>query len=68
MLMVIPSGIRLLGCSIAKQEQEGFNMPSLPAIQQLLGDALSRKDVFRAPEPDLIMEDAAQVASFHGAG
>ena len=43
-------------------------MPSLPAIQQLLGDALSRKDVFRAPEPDLIMEDAAQVASFHEAG
>ena len=43
-------------------------MPSLPAIQQLLGDALSRKDVFRAPEPDLIREDAAQVASFHGAG
>lgn len=43
-------------------------MPSLPVIQQLLRDAISRKGAFRTPEPDLIMEDAAQVASFHEAG
>ena len=36
-------------------------MPSLPVIQQLRRDAISRKVAFRALEPDLIMEDAAQV-------
>ena len=59
--MNIPSGIRQLGCATAKQEQEGFNMPSLPVIQQLRRYAISRKVAFRALEPDLIMEDAAQV-------
>lgn len=43
-------------------------MPSLPVIKQLLREATSSKDAFRVPEPDLIMEDAAQVASFHEAG
>lgn len=43
-------------------------MPSLPVIKQLLLDAISRKDAFRTPEPDLVMEDTAQVASFHEAG
>lgn len=43
-------------------------MPSLTVIQQLLREAISRKEAHRVPEPDLIMEDAAQVASFHEAG
>lgn len=43
-------------------------MPSLPVIKQLLREVASRKDALRVPEPDLIMEDAAQVASFHEAG
>ncbi len=43
-------------------------MPSLPVIKQLLREVTSSKDAFRVPEPDLIMEDAAQVASFHEAG
>lgn len=43
-------------------------MPSLPVIKQLLREVASRKDAFRVPEPDLVMEDEAQVASFHEAG
>lgn len=43
-------------------------MPSLPVIKQLLREVTSRKDAFRVPEPDLVMDDAAQVASFHEAG
>ncbi len=43
-------------------------MPSLPVIKQLLREVVSNKDAFRVPEPDLIMENAAQVASFHEAG
>jgi arsenite methyltransferase len=43
-------------------------MPSIPVIKQLLHEVTSRKDAFRVPEPDLVMEDTAQVASFHEAG
>lgn len=43
-------------------------MPSLPVIKQLLRETFAPKSAFRVPEPDLIMEDAAQVASFHEAG
>lgn len=43
-------------------------MPSLPVIKQLLREVVSSKNAFRVPEPDLVMEDAAQVASFHEAG
>lgn len=43
-------------------------MPSVPVIKQLLREAVSSKDAYRVPEPDLVMEDPAQVASFHEAG
>lgn len=44
-------------------------MPSLwPVIKVFLREASSRKVAFRVPEPDLIMEDAAQVAAFYEAG
>lgn len=43
-------------------------MPSIAVLKQLLRETTSRKDAFRQPEPDLVMEDAAQVASFHEAG
>jgi ubiquinone/menaquinone biosynthesis C-methylase UbiE len=43
-------------------------MPSLPVIKQLVAEMISRKDAFRVPEPDLVMEDSDQVAAFHTAG
>lgn len=44
-------------------------MPSLlPLIKVFLKEVSSRKDAFRVPEPDLIMENSAQVAAFHEAG
>lgn len=43
-------------------------MPSLPIIKQLFREVTSRKNAFRVPEPDLIMENPAQVAAFHEAG
>lgn len=43
-------------------------MSTLPVVLHLLRELASRRDAFRVPEPDLIMEDADQVASFHAAG
>lgn len=43
-------------------------MPSLPVLRQLFREVTSRKNSWRIPEPNLIMEDAEQVASFHEAG
>ena len=43
-------------------------MPSLPVIRQLLREAVSSKNAYRVAEPDLVMENPAQVASFHEAG
>jgi arsenite methyltransferase len=43
-------------------------MPTLPVLKQLLREVTSRKAAYRVPEPDLVMQDPAQVASFHEAG
>lgn len=43
-------------------------MPSLPVLRQLFREVTSSKDSWRIPEPNLVMKDAAQVASFHEAG
>ncbi len=43
-------------------------MPSLPVLRQLFREITSRKDSWRIPEPNLVMEDAEQVVSFHEAG
>lgn len=43
-------------------------MPSLPVLKQVLRELTSRKDAFRVPEPDLVMDDPRQVAAFHEAG
>lgn len=43
-------------------------MPSLPVIKQVLQELLSGKNAYRVPEPTLVMDDPAQVASFHEAG
>lgn len=43
-------------------------MPTLHVIAQLLREVASSKNAFRVPEPSLVMEDPAQVASFHKAG
>lgn len=43
-------------------------MPSPSVIQQLLRETFAAKRTRRVPEPDLVMEDAAQVAAFHEAG
>lgn len=43
-------------------------MPSLPVLRQLFREITSSKDSWRTPEPNLVMEDADQVASFHEAG
>ncbi len=43
-------------------------MPSLPVIKQLVAEVISRKNAFRAPEPDLVMENPDQVAAFQAAG
>lgn len=43
-------------------------MPSIAVLKQLVRERTSRKDAFRQPEPDLVMEDAAHVTAFHEAG
>jgi ubiquinone/menaquinone biosynthesis C-methylase UbiE len=37
-------------------------------MKQLIREIVSRKNAYRVPEPDLVMESPAQVASFHEAG
>lgn len=43
-------------------------MPSLPVIKQFITELVSRRDAFRVPEPNLVMDDPAQVAGFYEAG
>lgn len=43
-------------------------MPSLTLMKHLIREVISRKDAYRVPEPDLIMDGAEQVSAFHEAG
>jgi ubiquinone/menaquinone biosynthesis C-methylase UbiE len=43
-------------------------MPSLPVIKQFITELISRRDAFRVPEPNLVMDDPEQVSGFHEAG
>lgn len=43
-------------------------MPSAMVLKQLLTEIFSAKDAYRVPEPNLVMDDPAQVAAFREAG
>ena len=43
-------------------------MPSIPVLKTLLREAVTREQVPRVPEPDLVMDDPAKVAAFTRAG
>lgn len=43
-------------------------MPSLPVIKQFITELVSRRDAFRVPEPNLVMDDPEQVRGFNEAG
>lgn len=43
-------------------------MPSLVVLQQVLRELTARKDAFRIPEPELLMDDPEQVTAYYAAG
>jgi len=43
-------------------------MPSIPVLKTLLREVVTRHQVPRVPEPDLVMDDPAKVAAFTRAG